>query len=303
MQDYFNIMDNAPEEANLLLNSMFSGIHDKYNNDIAKAWSVLHPNDKWVRTLVIDSALMDALAPPEVRLGEQWEFEKASRMLQRLAQNKGIELQNVSELLSNLWPSLLLKEDSQTQRGWTSEAAGHLEEELGLPKGILRRLAEKARKSLTFIKLGCCIRLEQSRLRLLNSHFERNTSQDLSTTGTVCALDCQRIWHTAENLLKPNELDDYPPPGRKKVATRILGWVVWLHEQSHATRGIGGAPEEEIEAQLETYRMCDHTRFKYFAGFGLPGYPTFRQIMKRLATRQPPPYRVIFTKAFQSALR
>lgn len=43
----------------------------------------------------------------------------------------------------------------------------------------------------------------------------------------------------------------------------------WLHEQSHATRNAGGAPEEEIEAQLETYRMCDDTQFKSFRGFDI----------------------------------
>jgi hypothetical protein len=300
MQEYFNIMGNAPDEAHLLFNSMFFSIQDRYNNDIAKAWSVLHPNDKWVRTLVIDSALMDALAPPEVYLGEQWEFEKACRTLQRLAQNRGIELQNVSALLSDLWPSLLRGEDSQG--GWTSDTADHLEEELGLPKGTLRQLAKKAQRSLTFVKLGCCIRLDQSRLRLLKGHFEINALQGLFTGGAVCILDCQRIWRTAENLLRPNELD-YPPPSRKRAAACMLGWVVWLHEQSHATRGTGGVPEEEVEAQLETYRMCDHTRFKSFGGFSIPGYPTYRQIMNRLAMRQPAPYRVIFTKAFQSALR
>lgn len=300
MHEYFHIMENAPEEARFLLDSMFIRVKDKYNNDIAKAWSVLHPNVMWVRTLIVDSPLMDALSPPEVHLGERWEFAKFLRSVQRLARNKSIGEQNVSGLLSDLWPSLLREKDSQAD--WTDETADRLEKELELPKGTLHRLAKKARRSLAFVTLGCCMRLDGSRLELLRDHFKNEVLQGLFSDSVVCIIDCQRIWYRGINLLRRDELN-FSPLVRKKVAAEMLGWIVWLHEQSHATRGTGGAPEEEVEAQLETYRMCDHTRFKSFCVFGLPGYPNYRQIMKRLALRQPAPYRAIFTKAFQSALR
>lgn len=295
MSEYFDfhIMKGAPDEADLLLGNMFFTIRSSYDTDVGKAWSALHPDVRWVGTLVISSALMDALSPPEVRLAERWQFDKFRRRLEALAQKHGVATGN----LSDLWPSLL--RGDKTGNCWVRDETRRLEKEFRLPRGTLRRLARQARKALAFVKLGCCIRLDKSRLELLHAHFEAEVLQKLSVGKAVCFLDGERIWNTAENLLRANELPD--SAGRKDVVARILGWIVWFHEQSHATRGVSGTPEEEVEAQLETYRMCDEAQFEYFAQKHIGG-PTYRQIMKRLAQRQPPPYSVVFSKAFRNTL-
>jgi hypothetical protein len=83
------------------------------------------------------------------------------------------------------------------------------------------------------------------------------------------------------------------------IAAEALGWIVWFHEQSHASRGMDGTPAEEIQAQLETFRMCDENKY---TSFHAPGRPAYREIMYRLALKQPTPYRAIFTDTFQATL-
>jgi hypothetical protein len=108
MQNYFDIeiMRNAPEEAEFLLGSMFFTMVSAYNDSITKAWYSLHPDRRWVKAMVIDSDLMDFLAPPEVRSAEDWEFKKFLNSLQRIVEKLHVETENIRGILSDLWPTV-----------------------------------------------------------------------------------------------------------------------------------------------------------------------------------------------------
>ena len=245
---------------------------------VTEAWASLHGETPWVKTLLVTSKVMDAVAPPRI---DAWlsALDSSLRAFGRRHGKKAAE--DLRNALRDMGPTPL------TNRNERHEFA----DDHGIAHEEMDRLARWVIHIVGTELLGVCISVNDRQLELLKPHFPR---VEIQVDDRVCLLDCQRIRRMSRKLRRSGEAKN------PFILMGNLAWVIWFHEQSHSTRAARVAPEEEMMAQIEAYRLVSVCRTTKL--FPPTRSPTGIEVMKRLARRQRGPYRIILNGRIMSQL-
>ena len=290
-----HLMWSAPVEAFRLMGAMFRWSSSTGTasplQEIQTAFRRLHPGNPWSETLVVDSPLMDRIYRPHLQRGVDWLFPEFCNGLRDKFGVREESLKSHEGALREAF-SHFVREARADPRGVESEnPSSELEGALGLQDGTLRDQARSLWNGRGWVvALGCCVLMDWATIETLSQNFDLQLLKGLAGKA-VCILDSERIWKRGQALIGTR-------PGRRNdVGPERLGWVVWTHEQSHATRPGESGPPEEVHAQLDTYRALD--------SIASPPYSrqqSYREVMECLSKHQPPEYRAVFLDDFRSAM-